>query len=33
MLVGGSLMIGSGLVIALAARNTQTVLLPDIAVR
>ncbi|MGA3010762.1 MAG: DMT family transporter [Terracidiphilus sp.] len=33
MLVGGSLIIGSGLIIAFAARNTQPVLLPDIAIR
>jgi hypothetical protein len=33
MLVGGSLIIGSGLLIALAARNAQPVLLPDIAIR
>jgi drug/metabolite transporter (DMT)-like permease len=33
MLVGGSLIIGSGLVIALGARNAQPVLLPDIAIR
>lgn len=33
MLVGGSLITGSGLVIALAARNTQPALLPDIAIR
>ncbi len=33
MLAGGSLIIGSGLVIALAARNTQPSLLPDIAIR
>jgi len=33
MLAGGSLIIGSGLVIALAARNTQPALLPDIAIR
>jgi hypothetical protein len=33
MLVGGSLIIGSSLVIAMAARNTQPVLLPDIAIR
>jgi drug/metabolite transporter (DMT)-like permease len=33
MLIGGSLIIGSGLMIALAARNAQPVLLPDIAIR
>jgi drug/metabolite transporter (DMT)-like permease len=33
MLAGGSLIIGSGLMIAIAARNTQPVLLPDIAIR
>jgi len=33
MLVGGLLIIGSGLMIALAARNPQLVLLPDIAIR
>lgn len=33
MLVGGSLIIGSGLVIALVAHNTQPALLPDIAIR
>jgi hypothetical protein len=33
MLVGGSLIIGSGLMIALAARNAQPALLPDIAIR
>lgn len=33
MLLGGSLIIGSGLMIALAARNTQPALLPDIAIR
>jgi drug/metabolite transporter (DMT)-like permease len=33
MLVGGSLIIGSGLTIALAARNAQPALLPDIAIR
>lgn len=33
MLAGGSLIIGSGLLIAFAARNTPPVLLPDIAIR
>jgi drug/metabolite transporter (DMT)-like permease len=33
MLVGGSLIIGSGLMIALAARPSQPALLPDIAIR
>ena len=33
MLVGGLLIIGSGLVIAFAARNVQPALLPDIAIR
>jgi drug/metabolite transporter (DMT)-like permease len=33
MLIGGALIIGSGLLIALAARNTQPVILPDIAIR
>jgi drug/metabolite transporter (DMT)-like permease len=33
MLAGGALIIGSGLMIALAARNRQLVLLPDIAIR
>jgi drug/metabolite transporter (DMT)-like permease len=33
LLVGGSLIIGSGLMIALAARNAQLPLLPDIAIR
>jgi drug/metabolite transporter (DMT)-like permease len=33
MLAGGALIIGSGLMIAFAARNTQPVLLPDIAIR
>jgi drug/metabolite transporter (DMT)-like permease len=33
MLIGGSLIIGSGLVIALTARNAEPLLLPDIAVR
>jgi len=33
MLLGGSLIIGSGMMIALAARNSQPVLLPDIAIR
>lgn len=33
MLVGGSLIIGSGLLIALNSRNTQPALLPDIAIR
>ncbi|HUV68510.1 MAG TPA: DMT family transporter [Terracidiphilus sp.] len=33
LLVGGALIIGSGLVIALGARNAQPVLLPDIAIR
>ena len=33
MLVGGSLIIGSGLMIALVARNAQAPVLPDIAIR
>jgi drug/metabolite transporter (DMT)-like permease len=33
MLAGGSLIIGSGLLIALAARNAQSAQLPDIAIR
>lgn len=33
MLAGGSLIIGSGLLIALAAHNTQLAVLPDIAIR
>ena len=33
MLAGGSLIIGSGLVIALSVRNAEPVLLPDIAIR
>jgi drug/metabolite transporter (DMT)-like permease len=33
MLMGGSLIFGSGLMIALSARNTQPLLLPDIAIR
>lgn len=33
MLIGGSLIIGSGLLIALAARNAQPAMLPDIAIR
>jgi hypothetical protein len=33
MLLGGSLIIASGLMIALAARNPQPVQLPDIAIR
>jgi drug/metabolite transporter (DMT)-like permease len=33
LLAGGSMIIGSGLVIALAARNDEPVLLPDIAIR
>jgi hypothetical protein len=33
MLAGGSLIIGSGLLIALAARNAQPALLPDIAMK
>jgi hypothetical protein len=33
MLVGGSLIIGSGLMIALAVGNAQPALLPDIANR
>jgi drug/metabolite transporter (DMT)-like permease len=33
MLVGGSLIIGSGLMIALTARNAQSALFPDLAIR
>jgi drug/metabolite transporter (DMT)-like permease len=33
MWLGGALIIGSGLMIALAARDTQPVVLPDIAIR
>jgi drug/metabolite transporter (DMT)-like permease len=33
LLAGGSLIIGSGLMIAIAARDAQPVLLPDIAIR
>jgi hypothetical protein len=33
MLAGGSLIMGAGLIIALAARNAQHAILPDIAIR